>query len=110
MTPGVINFPEPLVRGNTLSDFTILFDEEGAPLDIVSVTASLVKPVPLKESLPVFAWEASVLAGLVTLPQVDADVTELWPSGRLAYGVTATFSNGTVLTIVTGTLTVLSVP
>lgn len=106
MTPATINFPDSLVRGDTLNPFFVDFAIDGTPLGITSARARL---ITLSRD-PVFEWAPSISGGRVTMPAVSSSETAIWPVGVLDYGVELLLSTGLTITPVVGALTVLSDP
>jgi hypothetical protein len=104
MKPATINFPDNLVQGDTLEEFSITFKVEGEPMDIASSRVSL----NTRNGLIVYEWDVTVDGGTITCATVEADETKTWPVGELVYGVELTLADGKVISPIRGVLVVLS--
>lgn len=110
--PAVINFTEPLVRGDTLQAWYQEFtDENGAALDITSARVQLRD----KAGTLVHEWVSTggsptitIAAGRCTMGEVANTVTQNWPPRFLSYDLELTLVSGETFTLTQGQLSVLA--
>ena len=102
MTPATINFPESIVRGDTLNSFYVDFTAGGNPLGIVTATVTLKSAV----GLAVYSWDVTTTSSRVTCGAVPAAMTSTWAAGTYSYAMRLTLDTGAVVTPIVGSLVV----
>lgn len=103
MRPAKVNFPEPLVQGDTLETFTHTFTQDGGPLAISAANVQLVDT----NRRQIHNWTTALSGSTVICERVDGIITKNWPASKLTYGVELVLADGTVISPITGTLEVL---
>ena len=119
MTPATINFPEPLVRGDTLQSFYMAFDlDRTGPLPVASARMQLRTKATSVESSGTlcYTWQSpdditiSIVSSKcrVTMAAIAGADSAAFPPKTLYYDLQLTLDSGEVITPIGGTLTVIA--